>query len=180
MRFDFGVNPAGRHRALRSFTTTPPSNPNSNSNRNPIPNATTSSGESFTGRLRSLFQKYGRTAIVVYLSISAVSITSLWMAVRSGIDVERVIDRIPILHGWLKKQPEVGDASTTPGASNASTAAALAKTDNADPRKRRAATAAGTLAIAYAIHKVLAPVRIGATLALTPPIARWLQRRRKL
>lgn len=175
----FGVDSGSRRRqTVRSFTTTPFKNPNNN----PVSSAAASSGVSFTGRLRSLFQKYGRTAIVVYLSISAVSFTSLWMAVRAGIDVERVLDRIPIVPEWLKKRTEaveIGDASAASNANAATNnAAAPIKADNADVRKRRAATTAGTLAIAYAIHKVLAPLRIGATLALTPTIARWLQRRR--
>jgi len=38
------------------------------------------------------------------------------------------------------------------------------------------ATGAGTFVIAYAVHKVFAPVRMATTLAATPLIVRYLRR----
>lgn len=37
----------------------------------------------------------------------------------------------------------------------------------------------GTFAIAYALHKALSPIRFPPTVALTPIVANWLERRKK-
>lgn len=42
---------------------------------------------------------------------------------------------------------------------------------------RNAAAGAGTFVIAYAIHKVFAPVRISITLGATPFIVRYLRKK---
>lgn len=43
-------------------------------------------------------------------------------------------------------------------------------------KNSKIATNAGTFAVAYGIHKVFAPVRIGITLASVPLIVRYLRR----
>lgn len=40
----------------------------------------------------------------------------------------------------------------------------------------KVATGTGTFVVAYAVHKVFAPVRIGITLTATPFIVRYLRR----
>lgn len=120
-----------------------------------------------TSRIKELFKKYGKVALGVHLSVSAASVTSLYVAVKSNVDVESVFERFGI--GVAKEDEQLGENMS----------------DSSEVKKRNrtaelAASSGGALAVAVLCNKALFPVRVPITLALTPPIARFLARRRLL
>lgn len=120
-----------------------------------------------TSRIKELFKKYGKVALGVHLSVSAASVTSLYVAVKSNVDVESVFERFGI--GVAKEDEQLGENMS----------------DSSQVKKRNrtaelAASSGGALAVAVLCNKALFPVRVPITLALTPPIARFLARRRLL
>ncbi|KAK1370352.1 hypothetical protein POM88_036444 [Heracleum sosnowskyi] len=120
-----------------------------------------------TSKFKELFKKYGKVALGVHLSVSAASVSSLYVAVKSNVDVESVFERFGI--GVAKENEELGGELT----------------DSGEIKKRNrtaelAASSGGALAVAVLCNKALFPVRVPITIALTPPISRFLARRRVL
>ncbi|KAL8267925.1 hypothetical protein R6Q59_001723 [Mikania micrantha] len=132
------------------------------------------------GRFRELLKKYGKVALVVHCSVSAASITGLYVAINNNVDVEAAMERLrfkqletvldKIGMGGPKEELDIGSQS------NQEIIGEVAK-----PRNRTAELAAssgGAFALAVLCNKALFPVRVPITIALTPPIARVLARRK--
>lgn len=118
------------------------------------------------GRFRELMNKYGKVALGVHLSVSAASITGLYVAIRNNVDVESILEKF---HMGTSVTPEENpNPSSDPDPS-----AAPVKNRTA----QMAASAGGAFALAILCNKALFPVRVPITVALTPPIARFLARR---
>lgn len=143
------------------------------------------------GRFRELFRKYGKVALGVHFSVSAASITGLYIAVKNNVDVEAMLEKIGM--PGLSKQGEEGDKNPNLPQQNPQVISAdgfvIEEAFNKDgvaapPPKQRnrtaelAASSGGALAVALLLNKALFPVRVPITLGLTPPIARFLARRR--
>lgn len=115
------------------------------------------------GRFRELMKKYGKVAIGVHLSVSAASITGLYVAIRNNVDVEAILEKF-----------HLGAASSDENPNSDTDSSSL-------PLKNRtaqmAASAGGAFTLALLCNKALIPVRVPITIALTPPIARFLARR---
>nr|CAD1840750.1 unnamed protein product [Ananas comosus var. bracteatus] len=128
----------------------------------------------FSARMKELIKKYGKVALGVHLSVSAASITGLYVAIKNNVDVEGIFQRVGL-------SSVAGD---NPGA--ADPAVVLDGSDSEQQRKKRnrtaelAASSGGALALAILCNKALFPVRVPITIALTPPIARFLARRNLL
>lgn len=123
------------------------------------------------GRLRELFSKYGKVGLGVHMSVSAISIAGLYVAIENNVDVESLLAKIG-LHSHSK---EVLDEDS--GAANEemqSEKQRKGKLDSSEFLK----SGGGALALAVLCNKALFPVRVPITIALTPPIARFLARRR--
>ncbi|XP_039138638.1 uncharacterized protein C106.07c [Dioscorea cayenensis subsp. rotundata] len=121
----------------------------------------------FSGRLRELMKKYGKVAIGVHFSVSAASITGLYVAIRNNVDVEAVFQKVGLSS---PSPPPSLDSDPT-------------STSDDRPRNRTAELAAssgGALAVAILLNKALLPVRVPITIALTPPISRFLRKRNLL
>ncbi|KAK7394606.1 hypothetical protein VNO78_15138 [Psophocarpus tetragonolobus] len=115
------------------------------------------------GRFRELMKKYGKVAVGVHLGVSAASITGLYVAIRNNVDVEAILEKFHMgaVSGEQNSEPNPSD-------------------DAAAPRNRTAqlaASAGGAFTLAILCNKALFPVRVPITVALTPPIARFLARR---
>ncbi|KAM0013575.1 hypothetical protein Hdeb2414_s0008g00283581 [Helianthus debilis subsp. tardiflorus] len=128
------------------------------------------------GRFRELLKKYGKVALVVHCSVSAASITGLYIAIKNNVDVESVLEKVRFkqLESVLEK---VGMAGPKEEQLDPQTTTA----DVAKPRNRTAeltASSGGALALAVLCNKALFPVRVPITIAVTPPIARFLARRK--
>ncbi|KAJ8572214.1 hypothetical protein K7X08_008725 [Anisodus acutangulus] len=120
------------------------------------------------GRFRELLKKYGKVALGVHFSVSAASITGLYVAVKNNVDVEAMLEK----YGLSK---EKGDDKITnlPSPDGFITEEPL---NGAPPKQRNrtaelAASTGGALAVAVLLNKALFPVRVPITLGLTPPIA---------
>lgn len=83
-----------------------------------------------TTSVKDLAKRYGRIGLAVYLSVSALSLTSCYIAVKSGLDTRTIMDKMGIK---LSEHQE----------------------------------RFGVLIGAYAVHKLLLPVRLSATVFLT-------------
>ncbi|XP_050230979.1 uncharacterized protein LOC126679995 [Mercurialis annua] len=129
------------------------------------------------GRFRELLKKYGKVAIGVHFSVSAASITGLYIAIKNNVDVESLFDKYH-LPGILSKNPNQETNSEVGFVENDKNSADVIVEK---PRNRTAeltATTGGALALALLCNKALFPLRVPITIAVTPPLARFLARRR--
>lgn len=120
------------------------------------------------GRFRELIRKYGKVAVGVHLSVSAASISGLYVAIRNNVDVEAILEKF---HMGAVSDKDTPSASPT----------AESSVPKEEPKSRTAqlaASAGGAFTLALLCNKALFPVRVPITIALTPPIARFLARRK--
>ncbi|OIW01147.1 hypothetical protein TanjilG_17704 [Lupinus angustifolius] len=117
------------------------------------------------GRFRELIKKYGKVAIGVHVTISAASISGLYVAIRNNVDVEAILQKFHMAAA-SEKDTAAADPAAAPEPAPKNRTAQLA------------ATAGGAFTLALLCNKALIPVRVPITLALTPPIARFLARRK--
>ena len=141
------------------------------------------SSMSFTGRWRELVKKYGKVAVGVHFSVSAASITGLYIAIKSNVDVASVLEKVG-LPGVSKKEEEASIEAVIRTDPMDRTAIILEDEsidlDRSTKKNRStdlAASSGGALALAVLCNKALFPVRVPITIALTPPVARFLARR---
>lgn len=129
-------------------------------------------------RFKELMKKYGKVGVVVHCAVSAASISGLYVAINSNVDVESMLERVGL--------PNLGkDKSKDSGSSDqlSDNPEMMAKADSEITVKERnrttelAASSGGALALAILLNKALFPVRVPITLAITPPLARFLARR---
>ncbi|XP_058764452.1 uncharacterized protein C106.07c-like [Vicia villosa] len=115
------------------------------------------------GRFRELLKKYGKVAIGVHCSVSAASVTGLYVAIRNNVDVEAILEKFHLGAASPEENPNPDTDSS----------AVSVKSRTA----QMAASAGGAFTLALLCNKALIPVRVPITVALTPPIARFLARR---
>ncbi|XP_009782763.1 uncharacterized protein LOC107789971 [Nicotiana tabacum] len=144
------------------------------------------------GRFRELLKKYGKVALGVHFSVSAASISGLYVAVKNNVDVESMLEKVGM--PGLSKKDAGGDEIPKISSQNPQVISVdgfvteepfhqdgVAPPPPPKQRNRTAELAAssgGALAVAVLLNKALFPVRVPITLGLTPPIARFLARRR--
>ncbi|KAK2078460.1 hypothetical protein QBZ16_003300 [Prototheca wickerhamii] len=103
--------------------------------------------------MSQLVRKYGKVAIGVHLSVYAVFLAGCYGAVKSHVDVAGMLEK----YGLMSKPSEEEEASWV---------------------HKMLAGSSSSLALAFVANKALIPVRVPITVALTPPVARFLQRMR--
>ncbi|KAJ7967141.1 DUF1279 family protein [Quillaja saponaria] len=147
------------------------------------------------GRFRELLKKYGKVALGVHFSVSATSITGLYVAINNNVDVESLLDKFHL--GGLSDKDQTqtippqnpsrdSSSSSIPDGSfviEERTTLDDQSTMVIEAEKRNrtvelAASTGGALALAVLCNKALFPIRVPITLALTPPVSRFLARRR--
>ncbi|KAG8364423.1 hypothetical protein BUALT_Bualt19G0127200 [Buddleja alternifolia] len=124
-----------------------------------------------SGRFKELVKKYGKVGLGVHCAISAASISGLYVAIKNNVDVESMLEKVG-MPGISKEKdplPENPDNTAVTGSGTAE------KEQN--KTTELAASSGGALALALLINKALFPVRVPITLAVTPPLARFLARR---
>lgn len=118
------------------------------------------------GRFRELLKKYGKVAIGVHCSVSAASVAGIYVAIRNNVDVEAILEKFHLGAASPEENPNLNSDTDS----------------SAVPVKNRtaqmAASAGGAFTLAVLCNKALIPVRVPITIALTPPIARFLARRK--
>ncbi|XP_042507762.1 uncharacterized protein LOC122083897 [Macadamia integrifolia] len=139
-----------------------------------------------TGRFRELMKKYGKVALGVHFSVSGASITGLYIAIKNNVDVESILSKVGI-SGVAKEESKSIETSmpqseTPDGFALEETQELSIPSDQQLKKRSRtaelAASSGGALALAVLCNKALFPIRVPITVALTPPIARFLARRR--
>lgn len=140
---------------------------------------------SLTGRFKELLKKYGKVALGVHFSVSAASITGLYVAIKNNADVESLFAKLHLPGVSGKERPEEAESAPvlTDGFVAEESGGDFGDRQEEAARKRNrtaelAASTGGALALAVLCNKALFPVRVPITIALTPPVARFLARRR--
>ncbi|KAG2308015.1 hypothetical protein Bca4012_083028 [Brassica carinata] len=105
-------------------------------------------------RLKEIVKKYGKVALGVHFSVSGVSISGFYIAIKNNVDVESLLDKYQI--PWFSDE----------------------KVSSEEKSRQLAKSAGGALALAVLCNKALFPIRVPITMALTPPIARFLRQRK--
>ncbi|CAI9299275.1 unnamed protein product [Lactuca saligna] len=135
------------------------------------------------GRFRELLKKYGKVALVVHCSVSAASITGLYVAIKNNIDVESAMEKVrfkqleSVLEKFGMSGPKEVEVDTATGFPQSNQESMDEATKPRNRTAELAASSGGALALAVLCNKALFPVRVPITIALTPPIARFLARR---
>ncbi|PIN19146.1 putative membrane protein [Handroanthus impetiginosus] len=133
------------------------------------------------GRFKELMKKYGKVGLGVHVSVSSASVTGLYIAIKNNIDVESMLEKV----GMPSLSKEKTETSSPPAENPEMRTASdsefrYVRTVETKERNRTTelvASSGGALALAVLINKALFPVRVPITLALTPPVARFLARR---
>lgn len=177
------------------------------------------------GRFKELVRKYGKVALGVHLSVSAASITGIYVAIKSNVDVETMLENIGMGAKSSEDQPKIEQSHSEQHPSNdlesmlenigmgpktsedqpqiershseqrpsnnggdrdfVSSGGLVQGDGSADQQLQKkknrtaemAASGGGALALALLCNKALFPIRVPITIALTPPIARFLRAR---
>eukprot|EP01018_Ginkgo_biloba_P018524 Gb_14518 [translate_table: standard] len=143
------------------------------------------------GRLRELFAKYGKVALGVHFSVSTITIAGFYVAIKNNVDVESLLGKIGLSS---HSKEHANDVETMHHETPVMRDETPAMRDEALPVKEEGQTGnakkgkfdgsdfllsgGGALGLAILCNKALFPVRVPITIALTPPIARFLARRR--
>jgi hypothetical protein len=114
------------------------------------------------GRFKTLYKTYGKPALFVYFAISTVDLGLSYIAVSNGVEVDKYTEYCKTLiedWGLWKFEEEMEET--------------LPETTEKNGGKK---SILSTFLIAYAFHKLLVPIRVPLTIALTPPFVRFLRR----
>ncbi|GMJ05636.1 hypothetical protein like AT2G20940 [Hibiscus trionum] len=132
----------------------------------------------FSGsRFKEFLKKYGKVALGVHFSVSAASITGLYVAIKNNVDVETLLDKLH-LPGFSNDQNPSPESANPDGFLMEESGVVAVEEKQRNRTAELAASTGGALALAVICNKALFPVRVPITIALTPPIARFMARRR--
>ncbi|KAG0582140.1 hypothetical protein M758_3G035900 [Ceratodon purpureus] len=126
------------------------------------------------GRFKELVAKYGKVALGVHLSVSAVSVTCCYAAIKNNVDVGAVLQSVGLYSSSMEKE-EAEDIQKYEAV--ALEGAQIPKEEDRKSAVHAAVSGGGALALAFLCNKALMPIRVPITVALTPPVARMLARR---
>ncbi|KAL7082865.1 hypothetical protein ACP275_14G128300 [Erythranthe tilingii] len=135
-------------------------------------------------KFKELLKKYGKVGLGVHFAVSAASVTGLYVAIKSNVDVESMLEKfgMPSLVKEKETTPAAPadllseDLGTTVG-SDSGFRSDLTVEKEKNRTTELAASSGGALALAVLLNKALFPVRVPITLAITPPLARFLAKR---
>jgi hypothetical protein len=125
---------------------------------------------------KELVAKYGKVAVGVHLTVSAVSVTGCYTAIKSNVDVGAVLQRFGLYSASMEKEEE-DDIHKYEALATEGDVTAISKDEDRQKAVHAAVSGGGALALAFLCNKALMPIRIPITIALTPPVARLLARR---
>ncbi|RIB17464.1 hypothetical protein C2G38_2088214 [Gigaspora rosea] len=117
---------------------------------------------SMTARLKQLTRQYGASAIAVYFLISTIDLGLTFVLIHSG-----GAERVKMVEEWIIE---------TFGGSIVLKKKKILQDQHKDNGTRHFPPWAGTFVIAYGIHKILFPLRLGLTAAVTPPLVKKLRK----
>lgn len=129
--------------------------------------------------LKELIAKYGKVALGVHLSVSAVSVTGCYVAIKNNVDVGAVLQRVGLYSQSIEKEEaeDILKYEVLALEGSTSDAGTVPVEEDRKSAVQAAVSGGGAIALAFLCNKALMPIRIPITVALTPPIARLLARR---
>ncbi|KDP29679.1 hypothetical protein JCGZ_18841 [Jatropha curcas] len=133
------------------------------------------------GRFRELLKKYGKVALGVHFSVSGASITGLYIAIKNNVDVESLLDKwhLPGISSSKDENPQPQDPEfKSHDFEERDESKSMPEEKKRNRTAELAASTGGALALAVLCNKALFPIRVPITIALTPPVARFLARRK--
>ncbi|KAJ3409021.1 hypothetical protein CcCBS67573_g03627 [Chytriomyces confervae] len=126
--------------------------------------------------IKDLIAEHGPAALVTYAGLSLVSFAGFYTAiVSSGLSAEDVMQRLPF--DWTSSStpsstditsPDIPSTEPVVDASKSESEASKSQATNSDSSN---ASSAGIALVAFAVHELFLPVRLGLTAALTPRVA---------
>lgn len=134
-------------------------------------------GRSMTEKLKILTKKYGVSAVAVYLIISALDLGLTFILIQIG-----GADRVKKVEDWFTETfgnwivLRKGSDTNTPKTENTENDTDKYAVNGNGNRLGKTPSLASTFVIAYGIHKLLVPFRLGVTAAITPSIVKKLRR----
>ena len=139
--------------------------------------AVTKKSNGLMDKFKQMVKQYGYTGVAVYLGISCLDLAATFVVVKA-----MGMDKIAVAQDWVLENwgPYVGYKPKTAQEKAAAAAKSEAeKLDKVDDEQVGAIynSASGlwsVFVIAYGIHKLLVPLRVVATGAITPPLVKWL------
>ncbi|MCL7033259.1 hypothetical protein MKW94_007427 [Papaver nudicaule] len=134
------------------------------------------------GRFRELMRKYGKVALGVHCSVSAASISGLYFAINNNVDVESLLSKVGMSSGVTTDKEQPGEGNQAPNLEE-QPQSDFQQIQTLPPKETNKtaeliASSGGALALAVLCNKALFPIRVPITVGLTPPIARFLARRK--
>ncbi|CAG8501574.1 8692_t:CDS:1 [Ambispora gerdemannii] len=148
-------------------------------------------GESLSmfSRLKLLTRRYGASAVVIYLAISAMDLAATFILLQSGGG-----ERVKKIEDWItetfgintiyrqnrddNKDRNLNTTIMISSQENNTTLSMITNDDGGNSGSdstKQTPSLMSTLVIAYGIHKILLPLRLGVTAAMTPPLVRKLR-----
>ncbi|CAG8506737.1 1187_t:CDS:1 [Funneliformis caledonium] len=168
-----------RNNSTASLSSTSSSTKNSSPETASSEEISVEEGRSVTEKFKILTKKYGVSAIAVYLIISAVDLGLTFILIQIG-----GAERVKKIEDWFAKT--FGDwivlRKNSPEKEKDGQQDIVVTTDdefvivNVENKLKNTPSWASTLVIAYGIHKLLVPLRLGLTAAITPALVRKLKR----
>mmetsp|Transcript_29710 Transcript_29710/g.83753 ORF Transcript_29710/g.83753 Transcript_29710/m.83753 type:complete len:125 (-) Transcript_29710:139-513(-) len=107
--------------------------------------------------LTQTFSRYGKVAIILHAGLSIFTTAGFYTAITNGVKVEPILARLGLAGG-----PQDGDDGN--------------EKDAIWRHFESYGVVGPSLAAAYLCNKALMPIRTPITIALTPIVARWVQR----
>uniref|UniRef100_A0A7N0R977 DUF1279 domain-containing protein n=1 Tax=Kalanchoe fedtschenkoi TaxID=63787 RepID=A0A7N0R977_KALFE len=150
----------------RSSPKSPTSESESESESIPTRSSPQPASASLIARFMSSTQLHRSTRSESIFSVSAASITGFYLAIKSNVDVESIMENMGMSVSKEAAVEAVGEGSGEREVVEQNQTAEMA------------ATSVGAIALAIMSDKALFPDRVSITVALMPPIARFLARRR--
>ncbi|KAG9302179.1 hypothetical protein G9A89_020613 [Geosiphon pyriformis] len=164
-----------------------------NGSRNTTTNTTTrieNSGNklSITARIKLLTRQYGVSALVVYTVISTLDLAGTFFVIQVGGG-----ERVKKIEDWMKKifdrwltipnmpknpqnKKESEDGGQIAKTSKSQQEGNFGDSNESGKNMKQMSSWMSTFLIAYGIHKLLVPLRLGLTAAITPPLVKKLQK----
>ncbi|GJJ74740.1 N-terminal acetyltransferase 2 [Entomortierella parvispora] len=139
--------------------------------------AVTKKSNGMMDKFKQMVKQYGYTGVAVYLGISCIDLAATFVVVKA-----MGMDKIAVAQDWVLENwgPYVGYKPKTAEEKAAAAAKSEAeKLDKVDDEQvgaiyNHASGLWSVFVIAYGIHKLLVPLRVVATGAITPPLVKWL------
>ncbi|CAH1761959.1 12713_t:CDS:2 [Entrophospora sp. SA101] len=101
-----------------------------------------------TAKFKELTKQYGTSALAVYFIISTIDLGATFILIQSG-----GAERVKKIENWCIENFVVNNTSSKP----------------------KIPSWTSTLVIAYGVHKLLLPLRLGLTVAITPSVVKKLR-----